>query len=244
MLLKKIMLLPVMADTKLLYLSPLQHREQSRTRHEHLIAAMLKRTKGYVLLTLLVVTGLASRVSHTTLTGKERKFLLQQLKTSRYELQESLKGLTAAQLNFKPSPHDWSVQQHVQHLALTEETVWALTEEALKKVPDAKEGYTLHTTDAEIQDTIEHCTPNNPLIVDKQKGRWKTSDDAWMAFKEERKEIITYVKTTTEDVRRYSVRAPFGSVDAYRVLSMLSAHTNLHVQQIKNLKALRSFTKR
>jgi hypothetical protein len=38
--------------------------------------AMFKRTRGYLLLTLLVLTGLAGRKHNETLTGKEREQLL------------------------------------------------------------------------------------------------------------------------------------------------------------------------
>ena len=41
---------------------------------------MLKRTKGRILLTMLVITGLAGTVKNTTLTSQERKFAISQLK--------------------------------------------------------------------------------------------------------------------------------------------------------------------
>ena len=44
---------------------------------------MHKRTKGYTLLLLLVLTGLAGRQSTTTITSKERRFLIEELKESK-----------------------------------------------------------------------------------------------------------------------------------------------------------------
>jgi hypothetical protein len=44
---------------------------------------MLKRTKGCILLTTLVITGLAGTVKNSALTSQERKFAVSQLKESR-----------------------------------------------------------------------------------------------------------------------------------------------------------------
>ena len=74
---------------------------------------MLKRTKGRLLLTLLVITGLAGTLSNTALTEKERKFVVHNLKDTKSEVQKSIKGLSDAQLNFKTAPllkMKWSMQ--------------------------------------------------------------------------------------------------------------------------------------
>ncbi|HEX2535578.1 MAG TPA: hypothetical protein VHK69_17670, partial [Chitinophagaceae bacterium] len=59
---------------------------------------MFKRTNGYILLALLVVTGLAGRISSDTISSKERRTLTGQLKDTRNALVKSVKGLTAEQL--------------------------------------------------------------------------------------------------------------------------------------------------
>ena len=79
---------------------------------------MLKRTKGYTLLLLLVLTGLAGRLFTTTITSQERRFLLDELKESKAGVQNAIKGLTEEQLNFKTSPEKWSVKECLQHIAI------------------------------------------------------------------------------------------------------------------------------
>ena len=61
---------------------------------------MLKRTKGYTLLLLLVLTGLAGRISTTTITSKERRVAIDELKESKVAVLKSVKGLSEKQLNF------------------------------------------------------------------------------------------------------------------------------------------------
>ena len=54
---------------------------------------MLKRTKGRILLTTLVITGLAGTVKNTTLSNQERKFAVSQLKETKTDLLRSIRGL-------------------------------------------------------------------------------------------------------------------------------------------------------
>ena len=94
---------------------------------------MYKRTKGYTLLLLLVLTGLAGRISMTTVTSKERRLLIDNLKDSKAYLQKSVKGLSELQLNFKAAPNKWSIKECVQHIALAENNLWNMAETALKQ---------------------------------------------------------------------------------------------------------------
>src|SRR3982751_2395654 len=94
---------------------------------------MLKRTKGYLLLTLLVLTGLAGNTHSNSISGKERRSLVNQLKDSKAALLESIEGLSDAQLNFKPAPDKWSVRECIYHLAVAENNLWTATSAALKK---------------------------------------------------------------------------------------------------------------
>ena len=59
---------------------------------------MFKRTKGYLLLTLLVLTGLAGNTHSNSLSGKERKVLVNHLKDSKTAFLKSVKNLSEDQL--------------------------------------------------------------------------------------------------------------------------------------------------
>ena len=72
---------------------------------------MFKRTNGYILLTLLVLTGLAGRISMNTITSPERRLLIDHLKETKNTLVKSVKGLSEEQLNFKPAPDKWSIKR-------------------------------------------------------------------------------------------------------------------------------------
>ena len=94
---------------------------------------MLKRTKTYLLLSLLVITGFAGKIHSDAISGKERKVLVNDLKDTKKIFLQSVKGLSDAQLNFKPSADAWSVKECAYHLALSENNLWAMAEKTLKE---------------------------------------------------------------------------------------------------------------
>ena len=87
---------------------------------------MLKRTKGLMLISLLVITGLAGTLNDDALSNKERKYSANLLKDSKTELLKSVKNLSDAQLNFKTSAESWSVKECVYHIAITEKALWGM----------------------------------------------------------------------------------------------------------------------
>src|SRR5215831_14712383 len=70
---------------------------------------MLKRTTGRLLLTLLVITGLAGTLNNSSLSPKERKQAINLIKNSRKEVLNSIEGLTPRQLNYKSSSKELSI---------------------------------------------------------------------------------------------------------------------------------------
>lgn len=206
---------------------------------------MFKRTKGYILLTLLVIIGLANQVPSDTLTSKERKFLISNLKDTKDNLSQSIKGLTETQLNFKASPNKWSVKECVQHLALTEKSLWEWAEATLKEPVNAESRKEIKMTDQEI---INSSTDRSQKFKAQESAmpelsQWKTTEEAMNAFKEERMKLIKYVKTTTDDVRNHVTKSLFGSIDAYQVMLVISSHTARHTKQIEEVKADPGFPK-
>jgi hypothetical protein len=206
---------------------------------------MLKRTKGYILLILLVITGLANQVSSDTLTSKERKFLISDLKNTKEGLSKSIKGLSETQLNFKPAADKWSVKECVQHLAIAEENLWMMADGALKQPANAEDRKEIKMTDQDMLNFMNDRSKKfqTAETFKPEQSKWKTTAEAMDAFKESRTKLIKYVKTTTDDVRNHVAKAPFGSIDVYQVLLMISSHTARHTKQIEEVKADPAFPK-
>jgi methyl-accepting chemotaxis protein len=206
---------------------------------------MLKRTKGYILLTLLVITGLANQVPSETLTSKERKFLINSLKDTKENLAKTIKGLSELQLNFKPAADKWSLKECVQHLAITEQSLWMMADAALKEPANSEDRKEIKMSDQDMLNFMNDRSKkfHAAEILKPEQSKWKTTAEAMNAFKESRMRLIKYVKTTTDDVRNHVAKAPFGSIDVYQVFLVISSHTARHTQQIEEVKADPGFPK-
>jgi hypothetical protein len=194
---------------------------------------------------LLVLTGLAGRLSTTTITSKERRFLIEELKESKTSLQKSVKGLTDEQLAFKASPGTWSIKECLQHVALAENNLWNIAAAALKKTATPDEKTQAKVTDEQVLKllTARDKKLQAPESFTPVKANWKTADETLDAFKEKRALLVKYAKTSTEDMRNHIVQMPIGTIDAYQMLLYISAHTKRHTLQIEEVKANPAFPK-
>ena len=206
---------------------------------------MHKRTKGYTLLLLLVLTGLAGRISMTTVTSKERRLLIDNLKDSKAYLQKSIKGLSEVQLNFKAAPDKWSIKECVQHIALAENNLWNMAETALKQPATPEKKAEIKLTDAQVLAMVTDRTNKvkTTETFEPVKARWTTTDEAFNAFKDKRATLIKYAKTSTDDMRSHMVQMPFGYLDTYQLMLMIGEHTARHTMQIEEVKANQAFPK-
>lgn len=200
--------------------------------------AMQKRKYGYILLTLLVISGLAGTPSGNTLSKKERKFAVEQMKDSRADVVKSVKDLTEAQLNFRPGQDQWTIKECIYHIAISERNLGNLIEATMKSPANPEKRSEIKLTDEELvrrmQDrsfkvkTKEQFEPKNTP--------YKNLDEALTDFKINRVSHIKYVKSTTEDLRNHVTQMSFGWIDCYQICLMISAHSNRHIQQINEVK--------
>lgn len=206
---------------------------------------MLKRTKGRLLLTLLVITGLAGTFNDSALSGKERKVSVNMMKDSRAELMKSVKGLSEAQLNFKAAPDKWSVKECVFHIASTEKMLGEFLQSSMKAPANPDKRAEMKMNDeqfvAALEDRSRKIKTSEQL--EPQNSGYKTLMEALADFKIKRAEHIKYVKTTTEDLRNHVVQLPFGWIDCYQLTLMFSAHNNRHLKQLNEVKSHPDFPK-
>ena len=206
---------------------------------------MRKSKYGYVLLAMLVVTGLAGTITSTIITSKDRKFAVSLMKDPKTDLLKSVKGLSKAQLNFKSAPGKWSVKECVYHITLSEKNLWAILETALKQSANPEKRPEIKMTDDQVVNMIEDqsCKIKNTESFDPKKLPWKTLDAALDNFKKIRADHIKYIKNTTEDLRNHVVQMPFGWIDCYQLCLMIASHSNRYIQQLNEVKADPKFPK-
>lgn len=198
------------------------------------------------LLSLLVLNILFSSFSivhKAPLTDAERKFAIDHLNKTRTDLINAVKGLSDAQLNFKPAPDRWSVLECAQHITLTSTGLFGFVQQTLKTPNDS--AFKPTVTDEQFIGMIEDrshkaqaAEPFKPI-----NAPFKTLDETLNAFNAGRDSLITYIQTTNDDLRDHIAVLPFAKADAFQLILLISAHTNRHTQQINEVKADPNFPK-
>jgi len=66
----------------------------------------------------LILYVISTPVDKTTLTEKEREYLLNYMVKTRERLLKDVTGLTVTQLNLKPDSSRWSVAECLEHITI------------------------------------------------------------------------------------------------------------------------------
>src|SRR4030095_4860183 len=152
------------------------------------IAMPRRKTYNYLLLLFIVFSGLAGTPTDDVLSKKERKFAAEQMKNTKVELQDAIKGLSTAQLTYKIS---------------SEKTLWTMLETSMKAGPTPEKKKDLKVTDEQVIKMIEDRTNKVKTFssLEPQNTPYKSLDQAMNDFKTTRAAHIKYIKATSEDLR-------------------------------------------
>lgn len=192
----------------------------------------MKNLKTILLAQILFLFALTT-VAQTRLTKEEKNTALNHLKQSQAELMIAVKGLTEAQLNYKPNEETWSIAETVEHIAASEKSIFGIVEMALKTEPDPSLRSEVKMSDLQVLALInsrqQKVKTRPDLEPTNQFGSYTGSLEA---FRMQRQSNMLFVKKTKEDLRNRYFDFPFGKVDAYQVILFMSGHTQRHMKQI------------
>ena len=165
--------------------------------------------------------------------------LLAHLEMTENWLVSELNGLSTAQMTFRMTPDSWSIADVTEHLAIAEPQYWQKVQDSMKQPATTEK---LEATDAGIlwygidrtnrQKTGEARVPH---------GTYKTAADALAAFRKLRSTMRDYALSTAEDLR--SRKLLEGNMDVYQWFLMISAHSQRHILQIREVKAHANYPK-
>jgi hypothetical protein len=183
---------------------------------------------------------------HTdSVTQKERKYAVKEMKETKNEVIKSVKGLSDAQLNFKAAPDRWSVKECVYHIGLSETNLWHLLEGTMKSPANPDKRAEIKVSDEQLikmmEDRSNKVKTQEPF--EPKNAPWKSLAEALDDFKAKRNNHVDYMKSTTEDLRNHVLQLPFGWIDCYQLYLMIASHSNRHIQQINEVKADTNFPK-
>src|SRR5215467_6871086 len=120
-----------------------------------------------------------------TITKKERDAAVSLLKDTEKAVFDEVKGLSDAQLKFKPGPDRWSVEECVKHIAITENALWKMTSATINQAPNPEKRTDIKATDEQVIQKVEDRTTKvktfDPLKP--ENTPYKSLDEALDSFK-------------------------------------------------------------
>jgi hypothetical protein len=179
------------------------------------------------------------------LTDKERTDAVALLTKTEQGVFNSLLGMSEAQLNFKPAPDKWSITDCIKHIAITEISLWKMTDSVLNQPANPDKRSAIKATDDQVVQMIESRARKVKTAppLEPQNTSYKSLADALASFYDNRGKLIDFVKTTNDDMRNHVATLPFASFDCYQMVLFIAAHSNRHTQQIEEVKADPNFPK-
>jgi hypothetical protein len=190
----------------------------------------------------VLVLAIAVQLSASSMTDQDREHLLVHFQMTTQMVAEQVRGLSPAQLEFKPAPDRWSIRQCVSHLAVAEPDYWRDLMAAVKAPPDMK-GKKSSATDADILwygiDRVVHTkTGGGHEKVD----TYKDLGEALAKFQALRATMIQYIKTTHDDLRAHSFgrREP---IDSWQWMLEISTHAERISSRFVKSRPTRTFRK-
>jgi hypothetical protein len=179
------------------------------------------------------------------ITKEERKKAVDFLKEIRQGVLDATKGLSEAQLKFKPAADKWSVEDCVKHIAQSQQMLWDMVSAGLKNPATPEKRAEVKWSDDDVIKNIESrankvktSPPMEPLNTP-----FKSLSEAWDAYSKNTDKIIEYVNTTNDDLRNHITTMPFASFDSYQMVLFIGAHAQRHTQQMNEVKADPNFPK-
>src|SRR5258706_9156197 len=155
---------------------------------------MIKRTTGRLLLTLLVITGLAGTLNNSSLSPKERKQAINLIKNSRKEVLTSIEGLSPRQLKYKPSANGLSIAELIMTLAVKEKKFSEQIQSSMAQPANSENRLKIAVTDEQLlaNDNYPLCSEEISPDINNE---WKDAVEAVKKFNSRQAENIKYMRT-------------------------------------------------
>lgn len=200
---------------------------------------MYKRTWGYFLLTMLVITGLAGRHHSETFSGKERRLLIKELKSTRTQILQSVETLNVNQLKYRDN-QGASISKYMQDMATTEDILWCKTQEAMKQ--NNQHESSPRFDEELLSDKIFISNVCASLL----KGRAHnaphfTVSETITRFKKQEADLLRYLRTCTDDAHHKFADTPAGRLNIYELLMLDVACIQNYQAQIEKIKSSSKF---
>jgi len=176
------------------------------------------------------------------MTAADRERAVSYLAQTRDNLLRATRGLSTAQLAFKPAPGRWSVADCLEHLVTVENRAVEGVSNALRQPADSAKRSPFDGRDDELlQIVTDRSSPRKAPEMAEPSGRWP-HDRILREFEATRARTIDLAGGTVSDLRRhFFTHRAFGDLDCYQWLLLIAAHGDRHRAQIDEVIAASNF---
>jgi len=195
-----------------------------------------------VALSLLILVNPFLRAEN--ISAAELKRATDYLKQTRDGVLAATKGLSEAQLKFKPGPTRWSVAEVSEHIAAAEDFLMGMITEQVMKAPARTEPADVKAIDdfvlLALPDRSKKLQAPEPLMPTNRYASEQGTLDHFVASRANTRKFLT----ETKDLRQHAIDSPLGKkLDAYEWVLFIAAHSERHTKQILEVKADPGFPK-
>src|SRR5262249_27378405 len=145
---------------------------------------------------------------------------------------------------YKPSPEVWSIAECAEHIVLSEDFLFGVSQQMLKAPAADRLPTSNPETDqklvAAVKDRSHKAKAPEQIAPN---GKFPTPADAAREFEAKRARNLEYAKNTTDDLRLHTTRGPIGPMDAYQFLLLMAVHTSRHTAQLNEVKTNSTYPK-
>lgn len=174
-----------------------------------------------------------------------KAFLLDYYEETADALKDNIQGLSAEQMHYKPAKDEWSVAQCVEHIILTEEMLFNMAKELMKKPANPERKAEIKTTAKQLITGItDRSQKAQAPEVLQPSGKYDRPETAIEDFKAQRAKILAFLETVSaKELHKHIGDTPVGAADAYQSFLFIAGHTARHTLQIEEVKADAGFPK-
>ena len=175
------------------------------------------------------------------ITLQERDFATKQLAESRERFFQTVRGLTAEQLNYKPAPDRWSVAENLEHVVLVERRGMGFVASSLKQTANGGTTGYPGSHESFVAMVRDRSHPRRGPEAVQPKGG-KPLHQLLQDYDAARKFTCDILANPSADFRSHFAAHPiFGQLDCYQWILVMAAHSDRHRAQSEEVIASAGF---
>ncbi|MEQ9264785.1 MAG: DinB family protein [Balneolaceae bacterium] len=185
------------------------------------------------LLFLLLVAFVAMPVM-AQLSEAEKDFAIKYLTSTHEDIVNTASELSDEAWNYTPKEGGWSAANCLEHILITEQAFFGMAQGTLQSEVIAD--LDMSGMDGMLIGMLANRgTKVTTAPQFEPSGKWNTKAEMLAALEASREALINFIETTDADARHHKAALPFGEVDAYQLFLIISAHSQRHTAQMKEV---------